>query len=105
MTGWNANPFAIFVCQVVAIVMLTIALCGLGYMIVFSLADVLVRYDQSGIVPVLIMFVLPLCFGWWFYTKALRRLAARLTLAVPVRALGIPIVGEFYLLSAIISPR
>ena len=105
MAWWNANPVAVFLGQLVAIVALTIALWLVGLAIILAFANALAGLEQGGIVPILIAFFPPLCLGWWLYTKSLRRLAERLGLKVPAEALGIPLVGEFYVISAMVFPR
>ncbi|HEV8390209.1 MAG TPA: hypothetical protein VGQ35_10215 [Dongiaceae bacterium] len=85
--------------------MLTVALWAIGVGIVYAFADVLTGVDKSGIAPMLVAFLPPLCLGWWLYTKSLRRFAERLALKVPAWTLGIPLVGEFHVISAMIFPR
>jgi hypothetical protein len=97
------NPVLIFLLQVLGIIVLVTALWGIA--IVATLSFGAVAYDPEGIVRMLIVTAIACGIAWWFYTRSLRRLAQRLSLAVPAKALGIPIVGEFYVISALISPR
>ena len=103
MARWIENPVLTFMIQVLGIIVLAAVLWGVAIVAILSFG--IVEYDPDGIVRVLIVTAIALCVAWWLYTKALRRLAQRLALSVPVRALGIPIVGEFYVISAMISPR
>ena len=97
------NPVLIFLLQVLGIVVLVTPLWGVA--IVAALSFGAVGYDPDGVVRVLIVTAIAFGIAWWFYTRSLRRLAQRLSLAVPAKALGIPVIGEFYVISAMISPR
>ncbi len=50
-------------------------------------------YDPNGL-SIVILALAPLLLGWWFYTRALRRVASRLDLDIPRSQLGIPLLGE-----------
>ena len=103
MARWIENPVLVFLVQVLGIIVLVTVLWGVAIVVVLSVG--VVGYDPDGIVRILIVSAIILCFAWWLYTKALRRLAQRLALNVPARTLGIPFVGEFYVISAMIFPR
>jgi hypothetical protein len=57
-------------------------------------AALLVKYDPNGL-SIVAAALLPLCLGWWLYTKSLRWIASRLGLGIPRSYLGVPILGEF----------
>lgn len=57
-------------------------------------AAALVKYDPNGL-SIVAVSLLPLCLGWWLYTKSLRWIASRLELGIPRHVLGIPVLGEF----------
>ena len=80
MARWIENPLLAFLAQVLGIIVLATALWAVAIVVALSVG--MVRYDPDGIVRILIVSMPILCFVWWLYTKALRRLAQRLPLKV-----------------------
>ena len=64
-------------------------------------AVMLLRYDPNGL-SIVAVSLLPLCLGWWLYTKSLRWIASRLELGIPRNHLGIPVLGEFRFVAELI---
>lgn len=104
------GELAILACLIILIGALTAFLMVLGFSIFLSMvkgstgfASMLQTYDPYAL-SMVAMALLPLCFGWWLYVKALRRAATRLDLSIPRWQLGIPLVGEFSFFARLI-PR
>jgi|SRR5688572_18205234 hypothetical protein len=96
----SSFPLRVLLTTLVSISLLTatlspvVALAKVFYVASFSeLAPFIFAYEPWG--PIcLAAYILPLCFWWWLYTKAMRWVAVQLRLTCASKELGTPFAGE-----------